>query len=98
MELSRKLVIEIIEKMLTGILSQEDVGWWAYDLMMDEELNFELGYEKLLGDVIKSLHYFHDTEPLVRQFYPETDEIMYYLVCLKGEEMYQRFRVIHWRV
>lgn len=98
MELSRKLVIEILENMLTGIISQEDVGWWAYDFLMEVDLDFEPGFEKLLRDILKSLHYFHDTEPMVRQFYPDTEEILYYLRCLKGEEMYQRSRVVHWRV
>lgn len=98
MEINRQDVIDQIEKMLSGAVSREETGWWAYDLLMEEKLQWEKGYEKLLEDVLKSLYYFHDTEPMMQQFYPETDEIVYYLQCLKGEEIYNRSRVIHWRV
>lgn len=98
MEVKRQEVIAHIEQMMTGHVSHEDVGWWAYDLLMEKDLNFEPGYEKILEDVLWALHYFHDPEPLMRQFYPQTEEILYFLRCLKGEEIYQRSRVVHWRV
>ncbi len=97
-KITRKTVIQQIEKMLTGQLSKEEIGWWAYDLLMEEGLEYEPGFEKLLDDVLRSLHYFQDTDPIMQQFYPETEEILYYLKCLKGEEIYQRSKVIHWRV
>ncbi|PKM81066.1 MAG: hypothetical protein CVU89_11020 [Firmicutes bacterium HGW-Firmicutes-14] len=98
MKVDRQTVIEQVEKMLAGDIPREDVGWWAYDFLLEKEAEYEPGYEKLLQDVLQSLHYFHDTEPLMRQFYPDPEEILYYLRCLKGEELYRRNRVIHWRV
>jgi len=95
---TRKLVIEQLEKVLAGKASREDTGWWAYDLMLEEGLEYEPGFGRLLEDVLRSLHYFHDTEPFMVQFYPETEELLYYLKCLRGEEFYQRSRVVHWRV
>lgn len=98
MEINRLLLIGQIQKMVDGEISREEIGWWAYDLMLEEELNYEPGYEKLLGDVLRSLHYFYDDEPLMQQFHPDSTEILYYLSCLKGEQIYQRSRVIHWKV
>lgn len=98
MEINRQMVIEQIEKMLAGTVSREDTGWWAFDLLMADNLLFEPGYQKLLEDVIKALYHFHDIEPLMCRFYPETEEILYFLRCLKGEEVYHRSRVVHWRV
>ncbi len=98
MKITRQVLIRQIEKMLTGRLSQEDIGWWAYDILTAEGLEYEPGFHRLLEDALYSLQYFHDTDPLMKQFYPETEEILYYLKCLKGEEVYQRSRVVHWRV
>ena len=98
MKVTREMVGEQIEKMFSGTISREDIGWWAYDLILAEEIEYEPGYQRLLEDVIKSLHYFYDTEPYMKQFYPDIEEIIYYLKCLRGEEFYQRSRVIHWRV
>jgi hypothetical protein len=98
LEVCRQMIIEQIEKMLSGQVSREETGWWAYDIIIEGNLSYEPGHQKILEDVLKSLHYFHDTEPLMQAFYPETEEILYYLVCLKGEEMYQRSRVVHWKV
>ncbi len=98
MKVNREAVIEQIEKMLTGRISNEDIGWWAYDLLMEEHLEYEPGYGKLLEDVLQSFYYFHDPEPIMRQFYPQNEEILYYLKCLKGEEVYQRTKVVHWQV
>ncbi len=98
MKVTRESVAEQLEKLFAGEVSREDTGWWAYDLLMEEGLEYEPGYERLLEDVLRSLHYFHDTEPLMAQFYPETDELLYYLKCLRGEQFYQRNRVVHWRV
>ncbi len=98
MEIDRSLLLEQIKKLVSGEVSSEDVGWWAYDLLLEKELKYEPCYEQLLGDVLRSLHYFHDTEPLMQQFYPDKTEIDYYISCLKGEQIYQRSRVIHWKV
>lgn len=98
MEINRAKLIECIEKIINGEMSSEEVGWWAYDMLLEEGLKYEPGFEQLLGDVLRSLHYFHDVEPLMRQFYPDNIEILYYLSCLKGEQMYQRSRVVHWKV
>ncbi len=97
MEVSRQDVIDRMEKMLAGRTTREDTGWWALDLLL-EELEYEPGYKTLLEDVLRSLQYFHDTEPLMQRFYPDTEEMLYFLKCLKGEEAYHRSRVIHWRV
>ncbi|WP_418790306.1 hypothetical protein [Phosphitispora sp. TUW77] len=98
MKVTRELVIIQLEKMFAGEISREDTGWWAYDLILEENLEYEPGYERLLADVLRSLHYFHDIEQYMAQFYPETEELHYYLKCLRGEEFYQRSRVIHWHV
>lgn len=98
MEINRQVVREQIEKMLAGCVSKEDIGWWAYEFLMEEKLQYEPGHEKLLEDVLRSLHYFHDIEPVMQQFYPATEEILYYLECLQGEVPYERSRVVHWRV
>lgn len=98
MEVNRQLIIEQLEKLLAGQLSREDVGWWAYDLLLEGEVIFEPGFARLLEDVLRSLHYFHDDEPMMQQFYPDVADLMYYLKCLKGEEPYQRSRIIHWKV
>ncbi len=98
MKVSRQAVIEQLENMLLGRTSREDTGWWAYDLLLEKDLEYEPGYGKLLADALKSLSYFHDPEPIMHQFYPQTEEILYYLKCLKGDEIYDSSRVIHWRV
>lgn len=98
MVVARQVIIEQIESMLAGLISREDLGWWAYDLLLEDSLVYEPLYEKLSQDVLRSIYYFHDTETFMQQFYPDLDEIVYYLKCLKGEEYYQRFRVVHWRV
>lgn len=98
MNINRQMLIEQIEKYISGQISREDVGWWAYDLLLEEKLNYEPGFERLLEDTVRSLHYFHDDEPIIQQFHPDTSEILYYLDCLRGREFYQRSRVVHWKV
>lgn len=98
MKVDRQAVAEQIEKMLAGEISREDVGWWAFDILVEDNLEFEPGWETLLEDVIRALHYFHDTEPLMQQFCPDHEEILYFLDCLRGKEVYRRSRVVHWRV
>lgn len=96
-EVNRGMLIDQIEKMLSGQVSREDVGWWAYDLLLEKPV-YERGFEKLLEDVVWALHYFHDTEPMMQQFYPEIEDITYFLKCLKSEELYNRSKVLNWRV
>lgn len=91
------MLIEQIEKMLSGQATREDTGWWAYDLLLEKPV-YEPGFEKLLEDVLWALHYFHDTEPMAQQFYPEVEGIIYFLKCLKAEDSYQRSKVLNWRV
>lgn len=91
------MLIEQIEKMLSGQTSREDTGWWAYDVLLEKPA-YERGFEKLLEDIVWALHYLHDPEPMMQQFYPDAGEVMYYLKCLKSEEVYQRSKVVHWRV
>lgn len=98
MEVNRQLLITQMEKYVSGQISREDIGWWAFELLLEEKLNYEPGFERILEDALKSLHYFHDDEPMMQQFYPDISEIVYYLNCLKGREFYQRSRVVHWKV
>lgn len=98
MDVNRRMLIEQIEKLIAGQISREDIGWWAYDLLLGEKLNYEPGFERLLEDTLRSLHYFHEDEPMMQQFYPDTSEILYYLECLKGREFYLRSKVVHWKV
>lgn len=98
MDINRRMVIDQIEKLISGQIAREDIGWWAYDLLLEQKLNYEPGFERLLEDTIRSLHYFHDNEPMMQQFYPDTSEILYYVACLKGQEFYQRSKVVHWKV
>ncbi len=98
MLLMRELVVEKINDFLAGRLEQEEIGWWAFDLMVESSLEFEPGYHTLLSDVLEALRLFHDTEPIMQQFYLEGDELLYYLRCLKGEELYRRNMVPHWKV
>lgn len=99
MKVNRPEVIAQIEKMMTGGISREDLGWWAFDCLMEGTPEYEPGYEILLQDTLQSLQYFHDSaDPLMRQFCPTSEEIQYYLKCLQGEEPYRRNMVLHWRV
>lgn len=98
MFLTRKAVAAKIESFLKGSISQEDIGWWAFDRLVEADRFPEPGYETLLTDVLEALQLFHDTEPAMKQFYLEQDDLLYYLRCLNGEELYQRKRVPHWKV
>lgn len=97
MEVNRGMLIDQIEKMLSGQIFREDTGWWAFDLLLEKPA-YEKGFEKLLEDVLWALHYFHDTEPMMQRFYPDSEEIIYFLRCLRMEAPYQRNEVSHWRV
>lgn len=96
--LDRQKAAEQIEKLLAQQITYQEIGWWAYDYLIDGPLMMEPGFEKLLEDFLWSFYYFHDEEPYMKQFCPDMDEILYYLKCLKGEEIYQRIKYIHWRV
>lgn len=98
MFLTRKKVAGKINSFLKGDIIQEDIGWWAFDQLVEANQFLEPGYQTLLTDVLEALQLFHDTEPIMEHFYPQQDELLYYLGCLKGEEMYQRKRVPHWKV
>lgn len=98
MFLTRKKVATKINSFLNGDISREDIGWWALDRLVEANQFLEPGYETLLTDVLEALQLFHDSEPIMEQFYPEPEVLLYYLGCLKGEEMYQRKRVPHWKV
>jgi len=50
------MLIEQIEKMLSGQTSREDTGWWAYDILLEKPA-YERGFEKLLEDIVWALHY-----------------------------------------
>lgn len=97
MNVNREMLIDQIEKMLAGQVSREDTGWWAFDLLLEKPA-YEAGFEKLLDDVLWALHYFHDTGPMMQQFYPDPEDIIYFLKCLKLEVPYRRNEVLHWRV
>lgn len=96
--IKRLEVVEKIQSFFAGRLSSEELGWWAFDLLIISDLEFEPGYERLIKDVLHALQYFHDTEPLMQQFYPDKEDLIYYLKCLQGEELYNPKRVIRWKV
>lgn len=98
MLLTREMVAAKINDLLAGKTDREDIGWWAFDLLVEPGLELEIGYQNLLQDVLEALQLFHDTEPVMSRFYPEPDDLLYYLRCLRGEEMYRRKRVPHWKV
>lgn len=98
MNVNRQMVAMKIEKLLAHQISREEVGWWAYDIIMEQNINYEAGYETLLEDILWSLHYFHDNEVFMKQFYADIEDLVYYLKCLNGEEVYQRSKVVHWRI
>ncbi len=98
MLLNRETVIAKINEFLTGKIDREEIGWWAFDLLVEAGLEFEPGSETLLRDVLEALQLFHDDDPMMMQFYPERDDLIYYLRCLRREEMYRRKLVPHWKV
>ncbi len=95
--LARNDLIEKIEAFLARTISSEELGWWAFDLLVDAT-DFEPGYDRLIRDALQALQYFHDDEPMMQSFYPETGDLIYYIKCLKGEELYNPKRVPHWKV
>ncbi|ADG81916.1 hypothetical protein [Thermincola potens] len=96
--LTRTEVIDRIEKYLARKISAADIGWWAFDIFVEANIEYEPGHERILKDVIQALQHFHDDDPLMRQFYPEEEDLIYYLRCLKGEEMYNPQKIPHWNV
>lgn len=98
MLLTRETAAAKIEDFLAGKTDREEFGWWAFDLLVDSGLEPEPGYATLLMDALEAIQLFHDADPLMNQFYPEREELLYYLRCLRGEELYRRNLAPHWKV